>query len=590
MADHNRVPVWPLLICWTMIAGALAVRAAFSAGTTPLILDTDDAMRLTVVHDLLGGQGWFDHVQHRLNTPFGAEIHWSRLIDVPEAALLMVFRPLFGAAADTALAYAWPLLLLGGFLWITARIALQLAGRSVLVPALMLPAGSLITMAEFAPGRLDHHGAQILLALAMLSGCIATIQHARAVLLAGLAAGIALAIGIEALPMVGATILSMGLLWVSDARHARALRDFGLSFAVVTLLAVAIGVHPSRWFVPAADAISGTFGLAALLCGLALLLLSLLRLATWRLRLLGGVVAGLGVAAVLIGTSPTLLSGPYGLLDPWLMANWIDRISEAEPWAVSFAGEPVYAVAVAIPVLTGLAVTLWNVVRLRSDRGAWLVYLVFLVVALAIMALQIRAARFAVPLATPACAVLVAAAWRKMTSSNGFGPILVALGSVVVSAGILVAVAAVLLLALVPGGDAASTDGLQDKRNACIQPAAFADLAGLPAERVMTPIDLGSHLLLYTPHSVVAAPYHRNQQGVLDTFRFFNDPIESGRQILAARGVTLVVICPAMHEIRGLVAHAPDSFVSLFAAGKLPAWLRDTTPAGSALRIYAVGR
>ena len=95
-------------------------------------------------------------------------------------------------------------------------------------PALLLPAGSLITMAEFAPGRLDHHSAQILVALAMAYGTIVTIDRPRAALLGGVSAGVGIAIGIEALPMVAATIVAMGLLWVSAERHAVAMRDFGL--------------------------------------------------------------------------------------------------------------------------------------------------------------------------------------------------------------------------------------------------------------------------------------------------------------------------------------------------------------------------
>jgi hypothetical protein len=122
----------------------------------------------------------------------------------------------------------------------------------------------------------------------------------------------------------------------------------------------------------------------------------------------------------------------------------------------------------------------------------------------------------------------------------------------------------------------------------CLLPSAFADLAALPPERVMTPIDLGSHLLLYTPHEVVAAPYHRNQQGVRDAYRFFNDPIATARAILDARGIGLVVLCPAMAELKGLSSRAEDSFANLYAAGTLPSWLQDVTLPGAALQIFAV--
>jgi MFS family permease len=579
MAVHNKVGALPLFVCWALTAAAFVVRALATAETTPLILDTDDAMRLTLVHDLLAGQGWYDLVQHRLNTPHGAMMHWSRLIDLPEAALLFALRPVFGAAADVALAYAWPLLLLALLLWLTGKLALQLGGRRALVPALLLPAFSLITMAEFGAGRLDHHNVQILLALTMLYCGVASLERPRFALGAGLAAGAALTIGVESLPIVAATILAFGIAWVASARGGAALRDFGLSFALATVLGLAVSVPPDRWLVPGADAISLTYILAAVLCGVVFLALSSLPLRTIPTRLVSGLAGG-GIVLV--------LGGPYGQLDPWLLANWIDRISEAEPWITSLVGEPIYAMSVAVPVVTALAVIAWNIARRPGQRGAWLIYGLMLTVACLVMLLQVRAARFAVPLATPACAILVGAAWQRMTGTRGFGPILAMLGSVAASSGIVVAVLGSIALAAFPDYEAATADPYRAARNACLMPAAFADLRGLPPERVMTPIDLGSHMLLHTPHAVVAAPYHRNAQGVRDTFRFFNGPMEEGRAILSARGITLVVICPAMREIRGLVAHTADSFVTLFAEGRLPGWLRDVSLPGAALEVYSV--
>ena len=588
MAGDNKVGALPLLFCWALTAIAFVAKTLSTAQTIPLILDTDDAMRLNMVHDLLAGQGWFDLVQHRLNTPYGALIHWSRLIDLPEAALLFVLRPVFGAAADVALVYVWPLLLLVPLLWLTARLALRFGGRPALWPGLLLSALSLITLVEFAPGRVDHHSVQILLALAMLYCAVAALERPGFALGAGLAAGVALTIGIESLPIVGATIMAFGLAWVAADRQSVALRDFGLSFALTTVLGLAQGVPPERWFVPAADAISGTYALAALLCGLAFLALSLLRLPAAPRRLIAGLLAGAAAAALVVLSFPAILGGPYGQMDQWLLANWIDRISEAEPLLVSFASGPVYVVAVAIPVVTGLAVVAWNIVRRKQDRGAWLVYGLILTIAFVVMLLQIRAARFAVPLAAPACAALIGAAWQRMVSTNGFGPIFAMLGSVAASAGLVVAVLGTLVTAAFPAYDAASLDPNRTGRQSCLMPAAFTDLAGLPPERIMTPIDLGSHILLYTPHAVVAAPYHRNEKGVLDAFRFFNGPIEDGRAILRARGISLVVICPAMSEIRGLVEHSADSFVTLFAEGRLPGWLHEMSRPGDALKVYSV--
>ena len=59
-------------------------------------LSTDDAMRLVEVNDLIGGQGWFDMFQHRMDPPGGTSMHWSRLIDAPLAGLILLLKPLLG--------------------------------------------------------------------------------------------------------------------------------------------------------------------------------------------------------------------------------------------------------------------------------------------------------------------------------------------------------------------------------------------------------------------------------------------------------------------------------------------------------------
>lgn len=53
--------------------------------------DTDDAMRVVMVRDLMAGQAWHDLVQHRVMPPAGLAMHWSRLIDLPIATLITAF-------------------------------------------------------------------------------------------------------------------------------------------------------------------------------------------------------------------------------------------------------------------------------------------------------------------------------------------------------------------------------------------------------------------------------------------------------------------------------------------------------------------
>src|SRR5574338_1635261 len=66
--------------------------------------DTDDFMRLVQVRDWLGGQGWSDLTQYRLNPPDGTPMHWSRLADLPLAAVTLALSPLLAVNDGLAVA------------------------------------------------------------------------------------------------------------------------------------------------------------------------------------------------------------------------------------------------------------------------------------------------------------------------------------------------------------------------------------------------------------------------------------------------------------------------------------------------------
>ena len=150
----------PLLASWmTPVRVALFLwviaEVAIFIGQWPAIValrlgDTDDAMRMAQVRDLLGGQGWYDLTQHRLNPPAGTEIHWSRLVDAPIAGLILLLRPFFGASADIWAAWAWPLILLFVLLAGSAHLRIRLLGKEALLPSVVLPVISATLMFQFA--------------------------------------------------------------------------------------------------------------------------------------------------------------------------------------------------------------------------------------------------------------------------------------------------------------------------------------------------------------------------------------------------------------------------------------------------------
>ncbi len=582
---------WPLFaVMFTLIALAFVARAVLGAAKTPLLADTDDAMRLVMVRDFLNGQGWYDLVQHRLDVPFGGSIHWSRLVDVGIAALLTVLRPLAGPMTETVVAYSWPLILLLGLLYLSARLSLRLAGPEAVLAALALPAFSPALVPEFSPGRLDHTSIQILLLLLMVGCSVEAIRRPRFAIGAGLAAATALAIGIEGLPTVATAIVVFGVMWALKPERVDAMLGFGLSFAGAMLAHQAIALPPQRWLVPMCDAISIVYTAAAVGTALVFVILALLplRQRSRQLRLLVGAALGAALLAALLALFPECRHGPYAVVSPWLVTNWLDRISEARPLLESIRALPAFSIAIAIPPMLALIVTL---VRLRgenTDRGEWLIYGGYLLTTVMVMFIEVRGARLAAPLAIPAGAWLIAAARARYLGGARWWGAAAMLASWLAFAGLALFLIIGFVIMPFQSKAIAAAGAAQADQTQCLMPASFAALAAMPAQRVMAPIDLGSHLLLDTPHSVVAAPYHRAQRGLLDTFFFFNQPIDQARDILRVRGITLVVICPAMPELGGLAAAADDSFVKLYARNALPNWLKDISAPGAVLKIYAV--
>src|SRR5437588_9415830 len=157
--------------------------------------DTDDNMRIMQVRALLHGQGWYDLRNYGKTPPYGASIHWSRLVDLPIARLILSLRPFLGGPGAerwaVAIAPLIPYLLL---LFSMATTARRLLGPTAYLLAFigLFLAGSNNSM--FAPERIDHHGWQLAL-LALSISSIADRDRVRGGIVLGLSTALSLAIG-----------------------------------------------------------------------------------------------------------------------------------------------------------------------------------------------------------------------------------------------------------------------------------------------------------------------------------------------------------------------------------------------------------
>ena len=188
--------------------------------------DTDDNMRLMQVRAWLGGQGWFDLRQYRLNPPAGFDIHWSRLVDLPLAGLILFFR-LFttDAWAERLACGLAPLLPLSVTLLALAAVVRRLVDRLAWPLAVVILFGAVATMLMFAPERIDHHGWQLAFLMLTLAG-LTDPRAARGGATMGLATAASLSIGLEMLPYgaLGGAILTLRWVWDAGAEAGDARR------------------------------------------------------------------------------------------------------------------------------------------------------------------------------------------------------------------------------------------------------------------------------------------------------------------------------------------------------------------------------
>jgi len=111
------------------------------------------------------------------------------------------------------------------------------------------------------------------------------------------------------------------------------------------------------------------------------------------------------------------------------------------------------------------------------------------------------------------------------------------------------------------------------EENICTDAAAMGALAREPAGVVAGPSNLGSHILRFTPHRVLAAPYHRNQGGMLTELHAAIATPKDAIKFLRGAGVTVVAFCKSDPQVRSISKKAPDGFYAQLGKGIVPVWL-----------------
>lgn len=549
--------------------------------------DTDDNMRMSQVRALLDGQGWYDLRQHKLNPPFGADIHWSRIVDLPIAGLKLSLSPLLGGKAAESVAVTLapllPMLLAMTALAVTAR---RLIAPSAFLLALALLVGAHSARGMWLPLRIDHHGWQLaMLAVAMMG--LVDRRLARGGLTVGVATAVSLSIGLEMLLYLALAGAMIGLMWVRDRDQSRRLAAYGASLGGGCALGYLIfASHANR--APVCDALSPVWLSVMVLAGALALLLAFLSPRPLWTRLALAVGAAVLLAAFYAFAWPNCLTRLEGA-SPELERLWLSKVREAMPLYRHGWRTVVNVATLPIVGLLGYAAMLWRNRRSLGDMVPWAAAAMLALLAALLLLWQTRAGPAAQLLAIPGAAAL---GWLIIVWVRGRASMIVrVLGTVaafLIASGLAAQYVSGLILQEKKGKGSSAVD---DANRKCPTLPALRPIALQPKGNVLIHVDLAPRLITVTPHTAIAGPYHRNGEDILAVMRAFRGTAEQARATIVERRIDYVLICPNLSETTIYRAEAPKGFYVQLVKGKVPAWLNPVRlPKDSPYRMWRVRR
>lgn len=549
--------------------------------------DTDDNLRMSQVRALLAGQDWYDLRQYKLNPPVGANVHWSRLVDLPIAAIILALRPLVGGvdAERTAIAIApmLPLLILLFALALTVRRLIDRRAYPLVFVALFY-AGSAGGM--FMPTRIDHHGWQLAF-LALAVAGMTDPKRARGGAVTGIASAMSLWIGLEMLIYLAVLAAATVLFWVSDRDERPRLSAYAATLGGGTAIGFLVfASYANR--LPVCDALSPVWLSDALLGSGLLIGLAIFSPGGWKRRLALAVGAGFAVAAFHALIWPQCLSRLEGV-SPEVYDLWLSHVREARP--IYRHGWRTVVAVVALP-LTGLFGWLLLAWVRRNDPDLLkrtLAAAAPLITASVLLLWQTRTGPASQVLGAAGATALiwVAAPWtwhseRSIVRVVGtFAIVVFGLGAAVPAAS-----------NFFPVEKKKPAHRAVDKANRqCTSLWGLKPIARQKKGMIFTFVDLGPRLITVTHHNAVTGPYHRNGEQIADVMKAFRGNEAQARAIITKYRSDYLLICPNMSTATIFRSEAPNGFYSQLSRGRAPGWLTPVPlPKDSPFRMWRVRR
>ena len=501
--------------------------------------DTDDIMRLMQVRQFLEHGDWFDLTIAQVGAPDALMSHWSRLLDLPIASLVLFFSVfLSGDGAELAARIVWPVLLLFALTMIVAREAERHGGMYAGVVALLFIFGDVAATVQFAPGRMDHHNFQILCAVAGTLLLLRSFREPQFGWIAGGLLGLGLAVGLEALPLIVAVLGIVSVCAAFDVSARDGVVRGVISAAVTLAFVFVVTTRPSQWYQVTCE-VNGLNLIALAAFGAAAMALVMARFPyATPVQWLGSLAVGggLGVLAY-ISLEPACAAGPFGKVDPAIGPVWLDHVFEMKSLYHLAETSPSAAISYLGFVLIGVTAC---AIHWRQERRADALAALLLMIAVTVYScLYLKLMSYAMWIAIVPVALLVV----RLPAVGEMPERSVRIGAAVFCSQTMMLAVVSMVVGLFTDIESKSEEAWTTSTEACQPRSAYGEPAGLPAGLTTSEIDLGPFIVLNTKHRVVTAPYHRIDKGIISAHAILASEPDKSKARLKQLRADYVVVC-----------------------------------------------
>ncbi len=388
----------------------------------------DDHVRMLQVLNWVNGADWYDRTITRVNAPEGFQTLWTRLVDIPFAAVIL-FCQNFMNQRQAALVAALiaPLMELAVLFVIAPYFARPLVGKKharLIILFLMFTSVmnyKPFSMSGFHSGEVSHHAWYVILVLllfgaaARIAGGVSSPAPPRFM---GMAIGLLLAVGIEGFPLIAGAVLILSVLATCFNRPRMAAQTAQAMIWATLLSLILLPLHqpPAKWFSIsfAEPSLLGPILTAAAAIFFAAQNFILRYFDRQKLySIIATIFAGGVISAALIFVFPQMLDGPAAALSPAERALAFKEHAEAWP-LYKAAADRIDFIGLLAPSLIALGASLYAVIQTKSPRRRAL-YLSYLGFTLISGSMAEVIARYYHHAMTVACAWLLWA-WQKIKS------------------------------------------------------------------------------------------------------------------------------------------------------------------------------